>query len=54
MSEKTMLILLPAFMSTRMLWRPQIEALSDIAEIDVVELEQIRFSRGHIQLRRRS
>lgn len=38
MSEKTSLILLPAFMSTRTLWRPQIEALSDIAQIDVVEL----------------
>lgn len=38
MSEKTSLILLPAFMSTRTLWRPQIAALADIAKIDVVEL----------------
>lgn len=38
MSENTSLILLPAFMSTHTLWRPQIEALADIAEIDVVEL----------------
>ncbi len=38
MSEKISLILLPAFMSTRTLWSPQIDALADIAEIDVVEL----------------
>ena len=38
MSEKPSLILLPAFMSTRTLWAPQIEALADIAEVDVVEL----------------
>ncbi len=38
MSEKTPLVLLPAFMTTRALWGPQIEALADIAEIEVVEL----------------
>ena len=38
MSQKTPLVLLPAFMASRTLWSPQIEALSDIAEIQVVEL----------------
>jgi len=38
MSEKIPLVLLPAFMTTRALWGPQIEALADIAEIEVVEL----------------
>jgi pimeloyl-ACP methyl ester carboxylesterase len=38
MSEKIPLVLLPAFMATRTLWGPQIEALADIAEIEVVEL----------------
>ena len=38
MSEKIPLVLLPAFMSTRTLWYPQIEALADIAEIEMVDL----------------
>ena len=38
MTEKIPLVLLPAFMSTRALWEPQINALADIAEITVVEL----------------
>lgn len=38
MSEKIPLVLLPAFMATRTLWGPQIEALADIAEAEVVEL----------------
>ncbi len=38
MSSKVSLILLPAFMSTRTLWGPQIDALADIADVDVVEL----------------
>jgi pimeloyl-ACP methyl ester carboxylesterase len=38
MTEKIPLVLLPAFMSTRALWKPQINALADIAEITAVEL----------------
>ncbi len=38
MSEKIPLILLPGFMATSTLWGPQIEALADIAKIEVVEL----------------
>lgn len=38
MSEKIPLVMLPAFMTTATLWRHQIEALADIAEIQVVDL----------------
>ena len=38
MGSKTPLVLLPAFMSTRALWESQIEGLSDIADITVVDL----------------
>jgi len=37
-TDKIPLILLPAFMSTYMLWGPQIDDLADIADITVVEL----------------
>jgi pimeloyl-ACP methyl ester carboxylesterase len=38
MADKIPLILLPAFMSTRALWEPQIDALADFADITVVDL----------------
>lgn len=40
MSGKIPLVMLPAFMTTATLWRHQIEALADIAEIQVVDLTQ--------------
>lgn len=38
MSEKTHLVLLPAFLTTETVWRHQIEGLTDIAETQVVDL----------------
>jgi pimeloyl-ACP methyl ester carboxylesterase len=38
MSEKIPLVLLPAFMTTKALWRHQIDELADIADIQVIEL----------------
>ena len=38
MANKIPLVLLPAFMSTRALWEPQLDALADIADITVVDL----------------
>ena len=38
MADKIPLVLLPAFMATRVLWEPQIDALADVADITVVDL----------------
>ena len=51
MTKDAPLILLPAFMTTRTLWRAQVAALSDTASIDVVELSPYDLARGRIVYR---
>lgn len=49
MADRPMLILLPGLLCTEVLWRPQVEALSDLVEVRVADLTSHDSVRGMAQ-----